>query len=749
MKEIFFSPMNGLRLVWLLGLFLTGCSRPQAGDQGQAPGGEGNWPKIDAEFASPPAEFRLIQFSAHDGALVPFEKMAEAGIGGIELYMQSDGYLKKEAAWENVRKNLEAAQKVGFQVWMADDNGYPSGMAGGQIVEADPALEVRCLRQVVQEGNGAGPVRLDLPKESEKFVAAIICPTEDGRPVLEKGTAVPVQPDRVETQGLAGPWQLFAFAVQVNREGTQAASTKEQFLTNGHYGNLLNPAAMEKFVSLTHEEYARRFGPLKGKIRLFYANEPNLMALWYRWEKGLLERPGGVVLIPWDADLPRRFQEKHGYDLLSRLPALYGGGDTSSKLVRRHFYETVGRVLAENFSARIGSWAEKNGIEAASHPLLEESMLQHVAGYGDFVRFLEPLQVPACDLPMPNREAYNLENLHFGAPHNYWMPKLLSSVAQAGNHDTVGGLMDLIVARPFFDYTPLPANIRRIVNLASMGGVNHFTCYFVWGKYDPAVYRAINEYIGRVCLVLRGARSAATVGVYYPIETFQAEFLPSPSTWSREFWPEAWRRMEKRIQDQDEVVRSLYLQGIDYTWLHGDWIEKAKVEKGWLIAANGRYRTLVMPEVELLPLTVARKIEEFEKGGGKVIWVKSLPQMGDSSEEHEKVKAMFAKRKILSPGRVAEAVGAALPPGFTLRTGPEVLVARFNRDGRRITYLVNYHAGKVDVPLTLASGSSQSFDVYNPMDGAVTAQKVPGSVTIDGDGSLFLVEPADSARASR
>jgi hypothetical protein len=78
-----------------------------------------------------------------------------------------------------------------------------------------------------------------------------------------------------------------------------------------------------------------------------------------------------------------------------------------------------------------------------------------------------------------------------------------------------------------------------------------------------------------------------------------------------------------------------------------------------------------------------------------------------------------------------------------------VLVARFTRDGRRITYLVNYHAGKVDVPLTLASGSSQSFNVYNPMDGAVTAQKVPGSVTIDGDGSLFLVEPADSARASR
>jgi len=740
--------MSGFQLVWVLGLFLSACSRPQAGDQGQAAGGEGNWSRIDAEFASPPAEFRIIQFSGHDGSPLPVEKMKEAGIGGVELFMESDGYLKKEAAWENMRKSIEAAHQAGMQVWVADDNGYPSGMAGGRIVEADPALEVRCLRQVIKEGSGPGPVRLDLPKEAERFVQALLCPVVDGRPVLEKGTLASVQPDRVEAQGLAGPWKLFAFAVQVNREGTQAWSTQEQFKTNGRYGNLLNTAAMEKFVAMTHEEYARRFGPLKGKIAAFYANEPNLMTLWFKWEKEL-QRPGGVVLVPWDVDLPKRFQERHGYDLMSRLPALYGGDDESSKLVRRHFWETVGRVLAENFSARIASWAGKNGIQAASHPLLEESMLHHVIGCGDMLRFLEPLQIPACDLPMPNREAYNLENLHFGAVHNYWMPKFLSSAAQAGNRDTVAGLMDLIIARPFFDLTPLPGNIRRIVNLAAMGGVNQFMCYFVWGKYAPAEYRAINEYLGRVCVMLRGARSAATVGIYYPIETFQAEFLPSPGTWKREVWPEAWHRMEQRIRDQDEVVRSLFLQGIDYTWLHGDWIEKAKVEKGWLVAANGRYRTLVMPEVELLPLTVARKIEEFEKGGGKVIWVKSLPQMGDTPEEHEKVRAMFAKKKFLSPGRVAEAIGQELPPGFTLQAGPDVLVARFNRDGRRITYLVNYRAGKEEVALNLSSGSNRSFDVYNPMDGTITGQKFPGKVTLEGDGSLFLVEPARSTAGNR
>ena len=147
--------------------------------------------------------------------------------------MQSDGYLKKEAAWENVRKNIEAANQAGLQLWVADDNGYPSGMAGGQLVEADPAFEVRGLRQMVKEGSGLGPVRLDLPKEAERFVQALLCPVLDGLPVLEKATLVPVQPDRVEAEGVAGPWKLYAFAVQVNREGTQARSTEEQFKTNG------------------------------------------------------------------------------------------------------------------------------------------------------------------------------------------------------------------------------------------------------------------------------------------------------------------------------------------------------------------------------------------------------------------------------------------------------------------------------------------------------------------------------------
>jgi len=284
--------------------------------------------------------------------------------------------------------------------------------------------------------------------------------------------------------------------------------------------------------------------------------------------------------------------------------------------------------------------------------------------------------------------------------------------------------------------------------MAAFCGVNKFTNYLDWDKYDPADYRALNEYIGRISLVLRGARSAATVAVYYPIETFQAEFLPSPSTWHREFWPDSWRGLFERIKDQDEVARSLILRGIDFNWLHGDWIRDGRVEDGALVAAGGRYTTIVMPEVEVLPLDVAERLAEFEKGGGKVIWVKTLPALGDAPTEHDKVRDLFAGRKTVRPADVTKAIGPVLPPGFDLRTDGTPLIARFVRDERRINFLVNYRDKPMTVPLESVSGKALALRVYDPLDGTITAHDAPANVTIGPLSSLLVVEePRASATA--
>jgi hypothetical protein len=722
--------------------FISGCSRAPSTEESNSGVDAAVWRTIDAEFASPPAEFRMVQNCGHEGAVPPIEKMRDAGIGGVMLFMSKHNYLRNEQAWTNMLTSIRLAKEAGMQVWVADDNGYPSGQAGGLVVEVDPAFELRVLSPVVRRGQGPQTIRMDLPPTAEKFVSAMIYPEKDGQPVYADGVAVAISGNRLVATGLDGPWVLHAFAVKINNDaGSPAvgtASPETGFGNTGHYPNLLDSAAMEKFVDLTHAEYARRLGSLTKQIDLFYSNEPQLGTTWFT--NG--ERQGGEVFLSWVSELPQRFDEDHGYDLMPLLPALFGGDNDEARLVRRHFHQTVGAMLAENFSGRIGAWAEKHGVGSTGHPLLEESMLFHVASYGDFFKFVEPMQVLACDVPMPDGQSYNANPLHFGASWNYWMPKFLSSVAQAKDRKDVVALLDPIVARTVHDLVLPAQKIRRIVNLAAFCGVNRFTNYLFWDQYDPADYRALNEYIGRLCLVLQGARSAATVAVYYPIETLQAEFLPAAAVWSPEFWPKVWQRIVERIKDQDEVARSLVLRGIDFNWLHGDWIREGHVEDGVLIAANGRYTTIVMPEVELLPLDVAEKLARFEKGGGKIIWVKSLPQLGDTPAEHEKVRGLFSGQKTVQPTDVTTAIGPVLPPGFDLRTGGTPLTARFVRDGRRINFLVNYRDKPMDVPLESASNAPLAVQVYNPADGSITARQTPTTVTIAPQSSLLVVDAA-------
>jgi hypothetical protein len=716
-------------------LLIMSTSRGDAADTAATASGASSssgWERIDEGFKSPPNEYRLLQYSRHDGALLPLDKMREYGIGGVMLFMQSDGYLRSDAAWENVKNNIRQIKAAGMQLWMADDNGYPSAMAGGLVVEADPAFEVRCLTPVKKEGEGTREIRLDLPPKAEAFVAAMLYPVKDGQPVLAGGKAVPFEKDHVVATGLEGPWVLYGFAREVNNEGTQAMQTASGFQTSGRYPNLLNAAAMEKFVAMTHAEYERRLGPLAGQIDVFYSNEPNLMSLWFEFPAGS-QRPGGVVFVPWDDDLPRRFKEAHGYELVPVLPALFGGNSDEDKLVRLHFYQTVASTLADNFSGRIARWADQHGIRSSGHPLMEESMIHHVINEGDFFEFVGRMQIPACDFGMPER----------GAASNYWMPKLLSSIARLHGHETVAGLLDPMIFRKTPDLTPPTDEMRRHINTAFLAGLNQISTYTFWNEYKADDYRNFNEYLGRLSLVLRGAEAASPVAMYYPIETFQAGFTPSPSTWDMQLWPKSWKHLAGLINVSDSIAKSLVDHGYNFSWLNGKAIESATIRNGRLVVGPHEYTELIMPAVEVLPLAVANKLAEWQKAGGKVLWVNSRPRLGSAPGEHEAVREAFASAATMAPADVVGRLGPAAPDGFRLRVdkaGDDIFIGRFMRDGRRLNFVINNSAAKASLPFSLEGAGANMVQVFNPADGSITERQLPATLEIEPSSSLFVVE---------
>jgi autotransporter-associated beta strand protein len=297
--------------------------------------------------------------------------------------------------------------------------------------------------------------------------------------------------------------------------------------------------------------------------------------------------------------------------------------------------------------------------------------------------------------------------------------------------------------------TPLAEDFRRIVNMGVFSGVNQFQTYLFWHLYDPAVYRGMNEYLGRLSLALRGARNAATVGLYYPIETFQANFTPSPHFWARkDLRTPVWQDLFDRQDALDATAENLCKAGIDFNWLHGDWIRDAVIENGGLVVGSHRYSTIVLPEVELMPQAVADKLNQFRQAGGQVVLVNRRPVLGDSAAEHAVVESIFAASPTVAAAEVAGQLGAVVPPDFELRvqppaqTGPEqeFFTARFTRDGRRITYLVNNSLAPVRPSLSLAGNATRRVAVYNPLDGSITARQLPGTLTIAPSSSLLVVE---------
>ena len=695
---------------------------------GAKPADTGVLGDLDAAFHDPPSRYRIIQFSRHEGEVLPIARMREAGIGGVMLFMSRHNYLRNEEAWRNLATTIRLAKEAGMQVWVADDNGYPSGQAGGLVVAANPAYELRVLMPVIRGGQGPEEISVDLPSSAEKFTSAMIYPEHDGQPVYAAGVPATVSDERVEAIGLAGPWVLQAFAVKVNADaGSPAAGTASQFGSTGRYPNLLDAAAMETFLDLTHAEYARRLGALTNQIDVFYTNEPHLGTTWHAGG----ERPGGEVFLPWVVDMPQRFRKDHGYDLMPFLPALVGGTSDEARLVRRHFYQTVGTLFAENYTGRIAHWAEAHGVRSGGHLLLEERMDSHVGGYGNLFQVLQRQLIPGCDVAMPDPGDY----------WNFWMPRLIASAAQLHDRELVSALLDPIVDRQTATLNPAPEFMLRFINMAALMGVNQFANYVFWDRYPPEVYRQLNDNVGRLGVMLTGARNVSSVAMYYPIETFQSRYIPSPKVFG------AWLQDQPEVaaghETQEHLARTLYQQGCGFSWLDAEAVLRAEFCDGRLVIGGHRYTTIIMPRVELLPLAVLRKLQRFEAGGGRVLWVDSLPRLGDTPDEHAQVRAAVSASRVISADDVVANLGPAFPEDFRLRLDgrPEGLfITRWRQHGRRVNFVVNAAYEPLTANLRLDGQPDGELWVYDPVDGSIARRRAEGSLTLEPNRSVFLVE---------
>lgn len=291
-----------------------------------------------------PAEYQPIPFWSWNDLLDPKELkrqirwMYDNGIGGF--FMHARGGLKtpylSEEWMECIEACCEEAEKLGMNAWAYDENGWPSGFAGGKLLEKEENRDMYILYQI-------------------------------GRFDTNADVSYLLSGDRLVRVGEASA----AEAQYLNLYLRRAASTAD----------ILNPDVVDQFIDNTHEKYKKYFGTeFSDRVKGFFTDEPQ----YYRHE------------VPYTPVIPTYFMEKYGVDIFDHLGLLFVEKE-GYRTFRYRYWLSMQKLMLQNFGKKIYDWCEENDIRLTGHYIEESSMGDQITSCGGIMPFYEYEHIPGID----------------------------------------------------------------------------------------------------------------------------------------------------------------------------------------------------------------------------------------------------------------------------------------------------------------------------------------------------------------
>lgn len=220
---------------------------------------------------------------------------------------------------------LQEARRLDMNVWIYDENSYPSGFAGGWVPELMPESRGRGL--FFREEKTP-------PRWTDQTLAIF---------QMEGDAAVDVSSRALRRETLPPGTYLVAYMQRAKNSPWHGDRC---------YVDLLYPGVTEKFLEVTLEAYRREVGNEFGKrIPGSFTDEPELT-------------PAGG--LPWTEDLPKQFQQRWGYSLLANLASLHRPvGDWQR--VRHNYYQTLLDLFIERWAKPYYEYCERHNLEFTGH----------------------------------------------------------------------------------------------------------------------------------------------------------------------------------------------------------------------------------------------------------------------------------------------------------------------------------------------------------------------------------------------
>jgi hypothetical protein len=634
--------------------------------------------------------------------------MKEAGIGGFEVQpvypvalddaaagIKNSSYLSDEFL-EALRFTSDKAHELGMRMDLTLGSGWPFG--GAHVPILDAAGKLRIVRVRIPEGSH----RLSMPSmtSGEKFIAAFLSPAQ-AQPVTstEIRELTEIKDGAVTIPTIQGAHEaLFFIAGRSGMMVKRPAFGAEGFVLN-HYDR----RAVEGYLHNVGDR-------LMQALRL---NPP------YAIFCDSLE----VYESDWTDDFLEEFQQRRGYDLKPLLPALALNIGPQTAAIRSDWGKTLTELFNDRFMIPVRQWSQKN------------KTLFRVQGYG----------IPPATIAS---NAY--ADLSEGEG-SQWKQLSASRWAASANHifgrSVTSSETWTWLHSPSFRATPL--DMKAEANLHFLQGVNQLighgwpyspesADYPGWRFYAAGAFNEKNpwwiampevtRYMQRASHLLRQGKPVNDIAVYLPVSDAYAGFTPGRAN--------LIESLRNRIGP--DAIAAILDAGFNFDFFDDDTLKQiGKVENGVLGLGPNRYRAVVLPNVERIPLESYQTLAQFSRSGGALIASRRQPDLAPgytaTAAENDQIRqisqSLFSSSKQArfiedEKSQLSATLRERVQPdvAFTSQS-PEIGFVHRKTDNADIYFLAN-SSNIHQAARALIRISGRMAEWWDPMSGRITPAEI-------------------------
>jgi len=439
----------------------------------------------------------------------------------------------------------------------------------------------------------------------------------------------------------------------------------------------------------------------------------------------------------WTPNLFSEFQKRRGYDLSQHMTPFVTADSLRTDDDRRilsDYRETLGELLLENFTTQWTDWAHRHGAITRN---------QAHGSPANLLDLYAEVDIPECEgFGLSDFGILGLRKDHGFTKKNdsdISMLKYASSGAHLSGHQLTSSETFTWLTEHF--RTSL-SQCKPDLDLLFVSGVNHVffhgSCYSPknaewpgWRFYasvDMTPYNnwwssmpAFSNYIARCQSFLQWGQPDNDVLVYLP---YYDMIYNQPGTVALFDIHSMEKRAPKFIRSVQDIIKI----GYDVDYISDKYIQRDEV--------MNRYKAIIIPDVQFMPLTTVKKLNALAQAGYKVIFVKNLPtsvpgynKKAEQKEFNKVIKSLRTIATLADNYQSALDNTSAHPEPMRSKQGLSC-IRRSNENGYH--YFISNLQGK-DVTDNIELGVRCSAALfYNPMTGAITKARInsAGQVSI-------------------